>query len=251
MQKIFISTIRFGFIIAFALSVFVGEAFAAPLLTPAYATAISDTTATLVAKASNPGYTTTTWFEWGETPTPTTAIGMRDISGEGFFQGYLNGLKAGTTYYFRAVAMEGGVTVYSPVVTFTTRGGAVPTPSTSSVQANSVVTGGPAQTTSTTNVPTTPTSQITTVSPTITKAPTPVTKKTVVQKTSNIKNDNTAAVSNGASTLPGTLIGWVSFLIGLLIAFIIVAMIIDSAGERRKAREEKKKKKLERENEEE
>lgn len=264
MQNIFISTIRFGAVAVLALSVFIGEAFAAPVLMPANATAVSETSATLVGKVSNPGYkNTTVWFEWGDTPAPTTVVGMRDVYSEGSFQGYLFGLKPGTTYYFRAVAMEGGATVYSSVVTFTTRSGAVGTAVTNSVQGSVVSSGVSTQAVSTTGVVTTPVSQTATVAPSTVQTNTSAVKTTAVQKASNTKTDDpcvgdkesiatkntaaTAAVGNISGVLPGTLIGWVSFLIALLIVFLIFAMIFDSAEERRKAREEARKKKLERE----
>lgn len=244
MQNILISTVRFGVVAAIALSVFVSEAFAAPVLTPATATAISETTATLVGKVANPGYkNTTVWFEWGDTPNPTTVTGMRDVFSEGFFMGYIFDLKQGTTYYFRAVAMEGGVTTYSPVVVFTTRGGIVSTSNANSVQTTSVSTGG--------SVSTANAAKTKTASASVAQANTPVSKTTSSEKSSNTKNNNTATVINTAGVLPGTLIGWVALLIGLLIVFLVFAMIVDSAEDRRKTREEAKKKKLERENEQE
>lgn len=254
MQNILISTIRFGAVAALALTVFVGEALAAPVLTPATATVTSNTTATLVSKVSNPGYkNTAVWFEWGETPTPTNVVGMRDVYGEGFFQGYLSGLKPGTVYYYRAAAMEGGVTVYSSVVSLTTRGGAAD-PATNTVQMNTnsagVSTGGA----NTTNTTATPAPQASAASTNVKESTSGAnTKTTTTQKAAVSKSparDNTAAtaaVNNTSGVLPGTLIGWVSLLIGLLIVFLIFAMIIDSVEERRKAREEAKKKKLERE----
>jgi hypothetical protein len=234
MKNIFISAVRFGAIVVLTFSVFAGEAFAAPVLTPSTATAISDTTATLIGKVANPGYkNTTVWFEWGDTPNPTTVTGMRDIFSEGFFQGYLSDLKPGTTYYFRAVAIEGGVTAYSPVIAFTTRGGTGSVSTVSSVQGISV-------------------SQNAAGTQSTAKENSATSKTVATQKISDTKNDNTAAmatVGNTAGVFPGTLTGWVALLIGLLIIFLIVAMILDSVEERRKAREEAKKKKLEREKE--
>lgn len=271
MQNIFISTIRFSVVLGLALSVFVGEAFAAPVLTPASVTAVSNTSATLTAKMANPSSkNTAVWFEWGDTANPTTVIGQRDILGEGYFQGYLSGLTPGTTYYFRAAALEGGVTVYSAVVAFTTRGGASNVPSTNTVQLNTVSSGGITPVANTANVVTTssnttsgavtPVSQTASVAQSATK-----TKTSAVKTTSNTRVDNpcigvqgstaigntagTAAVGNSVGVLPGTLLGWVSLLVGLLIVFLIAAMILDSIEERRKAREEAKRKRLEREKE--
>ena len=271
MQNIFISTIRFSVVLGLALSVFVGEAFAAPILTPASVTAISNTSATLTAKMANPSArNTAVWFEWGDTANPTTVIGQRDILGEGYFQGYLSGLTPGTTYYFRAAALEGGVTVYSAVVAFTTRGGASNVPNANTVQLNTISSSGVTSATNPANVVTTSTANTTnttvaTPAPTVVKANTSAVKTTSVAKTSNTKTDNpcvgvqggttignivgTAAVGNSVGILPGTLLGWIALLIGLLIVFLIAAMILDSVEERRKAREEAKRKRLEREKE--
>lgn len=236
MQNIFIPTIKFGAIAVLAFSVFVSEALAAPMLAPSSATGISDTSAVLVNKVVNSSSSNVTvWFEWGDTPNPTTVIGMRDIYGEGFFQGYLSGLRTGTTYYFRAAAMGDGATIYSPVTAFTTSGGTASVSIANSVQTNTISTGVSAQNGGTTKVSNAGAASA--------SAP--------VQKTSNTKNISaTAAVGNTAEgVLPGTLIGWVALLIGLLIVFLIVAMILDSVEERRKAREVARKKKLERDTE--
>lgn len=231
MKNTYISMIRFGAVAVLALGMFTSEALAAPVLLPATATSISDTTATLMGKVANPGYkNTTVWFEWGDTPNPTMVTGMRDVFSDGFFLGYLHDLKPGATYYFRTAATEGGVTTYSPVVSFTTRGG--------EVVAQPV-----------TQVTSAPVSQNNTATSSATKTNKPVTKTVVAQKISDTKNNNTAAVGNAGGVLPGTLIGWVSLLIGLLIVFLIIAMILDSIEERRKAREEAKRKRLEREKE--
>src|SRR3989344_6722657 len=252
MQNILISTIRIGAVAVLALSLFVNEAFAAPVLTHTAEKEILETSATLVSRVVNPvRHNTTVWFELGETPTPTNIVGMRDVYWEAFFEGHISGLKPGTTYYFRAVAVEGGSTVYSPVSSLVTRGGAVSNSVNNSVQMNSVSAGvstGVANTTS-----------ATVASEVKTSAPAPVSKivstqntqKVAVAKNSNTRENTTAtaAVSNTSGVLPGTLIGWVALLIGLLIVFLIAAMIIDGVEERRKAREEAKKKKLERENE--
>lgn len=267
MQNILISTIRFSVVLGLALSIFVGEAFAAPVLSPASVTAISNTSATLVAKMANPSSkNTAVWFEWGDTPNPTTVVAMRDIFGESFFQGYLSGLNPGTTYYFRAGALEGGVTVYSAVVAFNTRGAVANTPNTSTVQNNTVSLAGATVNSNTANVATASsnttsgaTSQTASVAQSATKT------NAVPAKTSNTKTDNpcvgvqggtaigntagTAAVGNSVGVLPGTLLGWVALLIALLIVFLIAAMILDSVEERRKAREEAKRKKFEREDE--
>lgn len=264
MQNILISTIRFGAVLVLACSVFVGEAFAAPALSPASVTSLSNTSATLTAKMTNTtSRNTAVWFEWGDTPNPTTVIGMRDIAGEGFFQGYLSRLSPGTTYYFRAGALEGGVTVYSAVIPFTTRGGVTAAPSTNTVQLNTVSTDGSSLVTNTAAVGNT-------ASVVATPAPKPAVQKIIrdqataktisntktdnpcgdTQKSASVKNTaGAAAVGNTVAILPGTLIGWISLLIGLLIVFLIMAMVLDSVEERRKAREAAKKKKLEHEEE--
>jgi uncharacterized membrane protein len=261
MQNIFISTIRLGAILGLALFVFAGEVFAAPILAPASVTAIANTSATLTAKMANPSpKNTAVWFEWGDTPNPTTVIGQRDIFGEGYFQGYLSGLNPGTTYYFRAGAMEGGITVYSSVVAFTTRGGTVNTPNASTVPLNTVSLGGATPVANTTGV------AAATVSKTEVPTATVKSNTSAIKTNSNTKTDTppcvgaqgstaignvagTAAVGNSIGVLPGTLLGWVSLFVGILIVFLIAAMILDSVEERRKAREEAKRKKLERERE--
>jgi len=239
MQNILISTIRFGAIAVLAFSVFIGEAFAAPVLTPASAATVSETNATLVAKMANPGeHNTAVWFEWGETQALGNSAGMRDIFGEGFFQGYLRNLKPGTTYYFRAGALEGGVTVYSPIASFKTRGGAEDAPVASVTQGATVSTAPASLATSNTVSAPSNTAQSSSL----------VAKNTNTSNTTNTAkntttNSNTAAVANaGSGMLPGTLIGWIALLIALLIIFLIFAILLDSVEERRKAREAARKK---------
>lgn len=234
MNNLIISTIRFGALALMSFLAFAGEVFAAPALTPPTAFDISKTSATLSVKAVNPvGRSTTVWLEWGTTPYPTTVIGMRDIWSEGYTEGYLRGnLQPDTTYYFRGGAMEGGVTVYTPVMSFTTKGDTVTT-NTTIVNNTSVTNTSSVNTTNTTSQ-----TQTNTGTKKVATTQAPAKQVAVQTGTKNVSvntaSGQSAAVINTEGIFPGTLIGWVALLISLLLVALIGHMIYEQAENRKK-----------------
>ncbi len=60
------------------------------------------------------------WIEWGEGQTSLTNLTPKTtLSSPGVFTKTINGLSAGTTYYYRAAATISGLTVYGTVLSFT------------------------------------------------------------------------------------------------------------------------------------
>lgn len=96
---------------------------------PAQATAkvptvLAATTATLIGEVHDHGVSTVVTFEMGTTPllgTSTTAA-ESPLSGDAWtdVSDDVTGLTAETQYYMRVKAVSSGVTVYSPIITFTT-----------------------------------------------------------------------------------------------------------------------------------
>lgn len=257
MRNILIHALQYSAILGLGMLAFINHALAAPVLIPSSVTSLSDTKATIVSKVFNQvSNNTTVWFEWGNTPTPATVVGLTDIYQQGYFQANLNGLNPGTTYYFRAVAFEGGVTVYSPVVSFTTTGGVFPIAPTQAYMqpvASPVV-----QPVAPVVVYTQPTAPIQDVTPVVEQKKFSTTqavkkrvpalvKKEIVPETSpeTATNANVASVLGaGKDILPGTLIAWVGLFISILIGVILVRMIIESNEKRKKALEQAKLKNL-------
>lgn len=214
--------------------------FAAPVLTPATVSGVSRTSAILVAKVSDAGKNNVSvWFEWGETSSlEKTPVGIRDIYGEGYFQGNLSDLKEGTTYYFRAVAMLGGEKVTSSTSTFTTDGG---TKSVAETSAENTVT----TTKDDTQTAVSAQPKKTVSAPVEEKVATATNKDVVIAtintKSVSVADTNIASVLGaGNGVLPGTLIGWLVLFIAILAVVILVHMIYTQKVERKKALEQAK-----------
>lgn len=230
MKNIIISTIgliKYGIVMGAGFLSFAQISFAAPVLTPATVSGVSRTSAILVAKVSNAGKNNVSvWFEWGETSSlEKTPAGIRDIYGEGYFQGNLSDLKEGTTYYFRAVAMLGSEKVTSPTSTFTTDGGATPV-AVATIEAPTV-----------TIKKDTAVKEVTSVAKVSKVSIAPKETTTVAP----VSNANIASVIGaGDGVLPGTLIGWLLLFISILIAVIIIHTIYLQNVQRKKALEQAK-----------
>jgi hypothetical protein len=214
MNNTLISAIRVGLFAGVLFFALASDVFAAPVLTPATVTTVSETTATLSAKVTAPQLEkATVWFEWGDTASSSTAVGLRTIFETGFFEADLRDLRPNTIYYFRAVAMQGGVTVSSLTTSFTTKGPVVntvtkiPPPTTTVVQNTKTV--------------------FVTVPATTTPALITATKETP-------SSSQGASAIGAGSVLPGTLIGWVALLISIFIVLLIVLMILEASEKRKK-----------------
>ena len=238
MNNTLISTIRFGAVLGIALFAFVGEVFAAPTITPVSVKAFSasGTTVTIASKAATPSWTNApVWFEYGETPTPINVVGMTTVFSKGGtfepFEARVGDLKPGITYYFRAVATEDGVTVYSPVSSYTVPGGTTAVAGTTNTGNNTNTNTNTNTTTTNTNVVretvviTTPAKVVT--SATVVKA---VEVKPVQANTTNpVTNPNSAAIiGSGDSMFPQTLIGWIGLLLALLATVVLLKMVVES-----------------------
>lgn len=243
MNNIIFQTIRAGVVLGIALFAFVGEVFATPILTPTETIQIAETTAVLVGHVDNTNKTSVVWFEWNEGSSmysPIT-IGMKSIYSNGYFQGYLKNLKPGTVYSYRAVAAEGGTTVYSPVVSFRTKGGTV-APSATTVLYPSPTFVAPVQTVAQTQavVQVPVKKKSTTPVATAKKAPSATVVATTKDGFTNGSVNTATVLGAGDGVLPRTLIGWIALLIALLIAILIGRMIYESSEKRKKARLAKK-----------
>lgn len=249
MKNILNSTIRFGAITLVSFFAFTGEVFAAPALTPPTAFGISETSATLSVKMVNPiNRGTTVWLEWGDTPTPTMTVGMRDVFNEGYVEGYLRGnLQPGTTYYFRGAAMDSTGTVYTPVMSFTTKGNATYTTTTTvtnNTQVNNTTSVNNTNTTSNASTNTSANSGAeTTATRTVTAASAGVVKP-VVKVAATTKSAPTisamtttqgaSVIGAGDSVFPATLIGWIILLIAILIVMLMGHMLYEQIESRKK-----------------
>ncbi len=215
MDNILISTIRLGAIAGVALLTFVGEVFAAPILpVPVVVSNISENKATLSSVVETPPFKTAlVWFDyWGDTPTSVVSTEARSRSGVEHFKWDISDLRSCTTYSFRAVAREGGVTVLSSNVgSFTTKG--CPLKNTQTAQST--------QTTQATQIKN---------DPMATKATVPA----ATMNTNANTNSSAASVVGASGVLPGTLIGWVALLISVLVALLITFMIFEASENRKK-----------------
>jgi len=239
MNTIIYQTIRAGVVLGVALFVFVGDVFAAPSLSPVTVTQVSSDSATLVGYVSNSDKTSTVWFELndGMSASPVV-IGMNGVYHAGFFQGYAIRLTPGATYQYRAAAMEGGVTVYSPISSFKTTG-----ENTTSVSSGASFGGGSSVSTQGQSVSTQTNTSNKNTTKTVVAKNTTNTNSAVsgagdtvgAGKTVSVGNGNTASViGSGGGVFPNTLVGWVALIIAMLLAVLFIQMIYESTENRKR-----------------
>lgn len=226
MNTIIFQAFRASFVLGIALFAFVSDVLAAPVLTPATATRVTENSATIIGHVSNPQKNSTVWFELYDKSGATTAVAVQGIWNEGTFEWNLRDLNQGETYSFRTAAMEGGVTVYSPTATLTT------------ITPKQVV--------------------VTTTTPVVEKVAQTTTKATETKKATTTpvvtsegftNNNGAALIGAGSGMFPTTLIGWIALLIAILVVVLLGHMVQVSIEERKKALEEKKRKEEEAKNE--
>lgn len=243
MNNIIIQSIRVAVVLAIALFAFVSDVFAAPILTPASATYITENSAKLVSSVSNPHKSTAVWFELIDGSGASMAVGAQPpLYDNGInvnFEHSLYGLNPGQTYKFRSVAMEGGVTVYSNPSSFTTKSPKTIS-STVAYQSNSQTV---TQVSKTTEQKTTQTTKATTQVKTVKEdAPiAPTIAEEAVNKDGFTNRNSATVIGAGNSLFPSTLIGWLLLILAILIATLIGRMIYESTEKQRKTLDEKDK----------
>lgn len=227
MNNIIFQSFRAITVLTIALFAFASDVLAAPVLTPATATHITENSAKLVSSVSNPHKSTAVWFELIDGVGAPMAVGVEPpLYDNGInvkFEHSLHGLNPGQTYRFRSVAMEGGATFYSQISSFTTT---IPkaTSVTVAYQSNSqTIT--PALKTTQAVTPVTGIKNTATTTPVVTE--------------DGFTNRNTAAViGSGSDIFPNTLIGWILLLISILVAILVGRMIYESTEKRKKPLDE-------------
>ncbi len=97
----------------------------APFVSTNFANVVSQNSATLNGSVNPNGGYTTTWFEYGPSPSLGSSIGFQAVgSGQSTqsFSSTLSGLFGNTTYYFRAVGQNSSGTSYGTILNFATSG---------------------------------------------------------------------------------------------------------------------------------
>lgn len=214
-------TIRVAGVLVIALFAFINNAFAAPSVAPATAKNITENSAMLVGHVSNPHKSTVVWFEFAEGSGSFVAVGTQpplyDNGTSITFDYLLRDLKEAQTYSYRAVAMEGGVTTYSPTSTFTTVSPKAVTP-----------------------IVITPSITIDTKT-TETKTQDVIVKKenattTPAVSSEGFVNGNSAAIIGvGGEMFPTTFVGWMVLLIAILVLVLLSHMVYQSIEKRKEA----------------
>lgn len=222
MKKIMTNFRCMGVFVVLAVAMFPMVSLAALTVSAPVPSNVSVSGASLSAQVSNPWKTTMSWFEWGETPSLGYATNLSSIWHQGFFYGTLEGLKPNTTYYYRAVAMEGVERVESPTLSFVTRALPVapplavpakvepqptPKPIPSKASVEKVATKEPAKEMAVKNTDTS--------------------KDTLTIKW---RDDRSMASVFGAGDgiFPDTLVGWVLLIVVFLLMVLIMRMIFES-----------------------
>lgn len=195
--------------------------FAAPTLSPASVGGISETSATLVVQVESPWKTSTVWFEWGETPSLGNTLGMFALWYQGFISAQLSSLKPGTTYYYRAVATEGGERIESAVSSFKTESKPVP------VAPKTIYVSTVAQ--QETIVKETPKKAVAQETAKEASAQKVVSEAKETKVISSTDTRNMASVFGfGEGMFPETLVGWVALIVTLVFILLIIRLIFES-----------------------
>ncbi|MCK9345125.1 MAG: hypothetical protein M0P64_03330 [Candidatus Pacebacteria bacterium] len=227
MNIIIFQAFRATVVLGIAIFAFASDALAAPVLTPATATRVTENSATIIGHVSNPQKNSTVWFELFNKSGAVTAVAVQGIWNDGTFEWNLRDLNQGETYSFRSAAMEGGVTVYSPTSSFTTVVPKVAVPVTTTTSPSGVST--PTSATKTTKAV-----ETTTVEKKATATP-------VVTSEGFTNNNSAAIIGAGSGLFPTTLIGWIILIIAILAVVLLGQMVNESIEKRKKIAEEKKK----------
>lgn len=248
MNNITFQTIRAVMVLGIAFFALANEVFAAPSLTPVSVNSITGTSATIVGHVSNPHKSTAVWFEIYNNFGAPMAVGAQPPlydNGIGItFEYPLKDLNPGQTYSYRAGAMEGSETVYSPFSSFTTTAPKVAASTTTTYQPQPVAPVAVAQPAATApkvaqaKTVVAPAKQVTTTTVTTKEgftnngntntAPVVITKE-------GFSNGNSATVIGSSNNLfPSTLIGWLLLILAILVVALIGRMIFESTENRRK-----------------
>lgn len=243
-------TIRAGLVFVVAFFMAANTAFASAVLIPAGASEITTSSAVLNSQVVNANSNSFVWFEWADNASFSNPFiaGKQAFWGGRSFEAAIDGLKPGTTYYYRAIAIARPISgsaeapVYSSIVSFKTKtaggdtngnGGTVygttqntNTGGTSNTNTNTT-TSNTTNTTNTTNTNTT-SSQSSTKNNTVATVTTDGFTRTGVSSAS--------VIVAGDGLLPGTLIGWILLFIALFVVLLIVRLIYEQSEKRKKAR---------------
>lgn len=223
-------TVRFGAFLGAVFFVTASTAFASPILGPLSATHITDTSMTITASYSNPYKSTTVWIEvYGK---EGGAFALHNSFDQGIFSATFRDLNPGQTYSYRSAAMEGGVTVYSNVASFTTtvpKQGALTNTGAQKDLSNTIE--------ATQKTKGTQTAKKETAGKVVASAPT-TTKEGFTNNPSSVKGNSASVIGTESDLVPNTLIGWVLLFIAILLAVLLVKMIFESNEKHRKEDEE-------------
>ena len=116
----------YGSILTFSTGQQYGGCTSAPTVYSGYASSITNTSVTLNGNVNPNGANANAWFEYGTTYNLGYTTGYQSVGSFNYssnITGYVSGLLANTTYYYRVDAQNSCGTNYGNVVTFYTTGG--------------------------------------------------------------------------------------------------------------------------------